>query len=174
MGLLKNAGITAIADVRSAPYSRRNPQFNREDLNVALRGAGLAYSYLGTELGGHPKDPALWRGARPNYERVAATPLFCDGLGRVEKGARAYRIAIMCAEREPLECHRCLLVARALKARRVSVMHILGDGVMEEHTATESRMMAWAKIAGPDMFDDRATRLADAYRKRAGWIWGER
>lgn len=166
--------MTAIADVRSAPYSRRNPQFNKEPLKQALHEAGTVYSPMGDVLGGRPENPALWRGPRPDYERIATSPSFCEGLGRIATGAQDYRIALMCAEKEPLDCHRCLLVARALKERGEPVHHILSDGTIEDHAATEARLLAWAKISSTDMFDQSTARLADAYRKRAGWIWGER
>lgn len=174
LNLLKGAAITAVADVRSAPYSRRNPQFNREPLIETMRQHDISYVYLGAELGGRPQDSGLWRGARPDYERIATSPHFCEGLGRIEKGMANHNIAVMCAEREPLDCHRCLLVARAMKERGITVRHILEGGVIENHDATEARIMAWAKMPSADMFDDPETRLSDAYRKRAGWIWNER
>jgi uncharacterized protein (DUF488 family) len=174
LDLVSAARLTAIADVRSAPYSRRHPQFNREPLREALKARGLFYVYLGEALGGHPKDPALWRGARPEYERMAATPTFCEGLGRIEKGLTEHTIAVMCAEREPLDCHRCVLVARALKARGLEVRHILADGAQEDHAATERRLLDWAGFSGADLFEPADARLADAYRKRGAWMWGEK
>jgi uncharacterized protein (DUF488 family) len=174
LSLLKTHDITAVADVRSTPYSRRNPQFNREPLKDAIQAQGMAYVPLEDQLGGRPRDPALWRFERPDYERIALTPNFCEGLSRIEKGSATQRIAIMCAERDPLDCHRCLLVARALKERGQPVMNILGDGTLEPHDATEARLMQWAKLGSADMFDAPETRLADAYRKRSSWNWGER
>ncbi|MBL8642531.1 MAG: DUF488 domain-containing protein [Rhodospirillaceae bacterium] len=174
LSLLAAANITAVADVRSTPYSRRNPQFNREALKAALAERGIAYVPMEAQLGGRPPDPSLWRFERPDYERIAATPNFCEGLGRIETGAATQRIALMCAERDPLDCHRCLLVGRALKERGTCVLNILGDGALEDQSATEARLLAWAHVASADMFDTPATRLADAYRKRAGWNWGER
>ncbi len=167
-------GITAVADVRSTPYSRRNPQFNREPFKQALHAQGISYVPMEAQLGGRPENPAFWRGERPDYERIAQTPEFCEGLGRVEKGAATQIIAIMCAERDPLDCHRCLLVARALKERGQTVLNILGDGAIERHDATEARLLAWAALSNADMFDTPATRLAAAYRKRSAWNWGER
>ncbi len=174
LSLLNKHGITAVADVRSTPYSRRNPQFNREPLKEAIQIAGMKYVAMEDQLGGRPADPSLWRFERPDYERIAQTPNFCEGLSRVEKGSATQVIAVMCAERDPLDCHRCLLVARALKERGQTVLNILGDGALEPHAATEERLMAWAKLSGADMFDTADTRLADAYRKRSGWNWGER
>jgi uncharacterized protein (DUF488 family) len=172
--LLRGAGITAIADVRSTPYSRRHPQFNKEPLARALKDVGVAYVALGRQLGGHPQDPSHWIGPRPDYARMAQAPAFCEGLGRVLEGAKAYTVALMCAEREPLECHRCVLIARALAARGIEVRHVLADGVIEPQSATEERLLAWADLSGDDLLDGRVTQLGRAYDKRGAWMWGIR
>lgn len=172
--LLGTAGITAIADVRSAPYSRRNPQFNREKLTEALKENGAAYVYLGDALGGRPQDPTLWRGPRPDYERIAKTEIFCEGLGRIETGAAKYALALMCAEKEPLDCHRCVLIARSLAQRNIAVKHLLAGGALETHAETEQRLLSWAKLNEADMFSDKHNLLTQAYQKRADWLWGLR
>ena len=118
LALLRQHAATAVADVRSAPYSRFNPQFNREALRHALTEAGIAYVYLGRELGGRSDNPACYEGGRIRYDRVAETRNFKDGLRRLESGIREHRVALMCAEKEPLHCHRTLLVSQALDARR--------------------------------------------------------
>src|SRR5215475_13186783 len=112
IGLLRGAGVTAVADVRSIPYSRRWPQFGRPALERSLPEAGIGYVFLGAELGGRRDDPALYIDGRIDFDRVAATDSFRAGLDRVEAGAARHRIALMCAEREPLDCHRFLLVSR--------------------------------------------------------------
>jgi len=144
--LLRGAGITAIADVRSIPYSRRWPQFNRPALERSLAAADIAYVFLGAELGGKRDHPALLRDGKPDYDLIAAMPAFRSGLDRVVAGASRYRIALMCAEREPLDCHRFLLVTRRLAERDVPIRHILADGSLEEQVTTERRLAA--KIAG--------------------------
>jgi len=149
--LLRGAGITAVADVRSIPYSRRWPQFGRPALERSLGEAGIAYVFLGAELGGKRDDPALLSDGRVDYDRVAATASFRAGLDRVEEGARHHRSALMCAEREPLDCHRFLLVARRLQERDVPIGHILADGAIERHDATERRLVAAVGLAG-DLF----------------------
>jgi len=137
--MLRDADITAIADVRSVPYSRRWPQFGRGPLERSLADAGIAYVYLGKELGGRPDDPALQRDGKPDYHRMAATPEFHAGLDRVVRGTQRYRIALMCAEREPLACHRFLLVSPPLVERGLAVRHILADGTIEPHEDTAAR-----------------------------------
>ena len=142
LALVQSHGVNAVADVRTAPYSRFNPDFNREPLARRLAAHRIAYVFLGRELGGRPDDPSCYDSGRVSYRRVGATPWFRRGLDRVVRGAARRRIALMCAEREPLECHRTLLVAPALVARGVSVGHILGDGRLETHAGAMDRLLA--------------------------------
>lgn len=128
LALLARHRVTVLADVRSAPYSRFNPHFNREALAAALETAGLGYVYLGRELGGRSDDRSCYENGRIRYDRLARTARFRAGLERVVQDAPGRRLALMCAEREPLRCHRTLLVGRALDERGIDVAHILPDG----------------------------------------------
>jgi uncharacterized protein (DUF488 family) len=129
--LLKAENITALADVRSVPHSRWASQFNKDALAKSLAGEDIAYVFLGQELGGRPKDAALLRHGKPDYAAMARSEPFRAGIARVLEGARTYRIALMCAERDPIDCHRFLLVARELAALGASVCHILASGDVE-------------------------------------------
>jgi uncharacterized protein (DUF488 family) len=149
--LLSAAGISALADVRSQPHSRWASQFNKHGLAATLPAAGIAYAYLGRELGGHPTDPALLNGGRPDYAAMARSDGFRTGVERVMEGARTYRIALMCAERDPVDCHRFLLIARHLAARDIAVTHILSSGELETQDDTESRFAA--RKGGKDLFE---------------------
>jgi uncharacterized protein (DUF488 family) len=167
VALLQGAGATAVADVRSLPWSRRHPQFGRERLSATLRGAGIAYVFLGEELGGRPQSRDFYRNGVADYEMMARTESFQHGLDRVLAGAARYRIALMCAEHDPLDCHRCLLVARALAERRIDIGHVMSDGTVDPHAAIEDRLLAFAGSDAADLFAPRAERLAAAYRARA-------
>lgn len=160
--LLTTNGITAVADVRSSPYSRFNPQFNHEGLESALKQHGIAYVFLGRELGARSEDPSCYKDGRVQYGRLARTELFQSGINRVLKGAESHAIALMCAEKEPLECHRTLLVSRVLAERGVAVMHILGDGTAQPHDATMSRLFRMTGVPETDMFVSREDLLAQA------------
>src|SRR5271166_3609052 len=118
------AEIGVVVDVRSHPVSRL-PHFSRAELKQRLNAAGIGYIFLGLELGGRP------RGGVPDYERMAASPLFAEGLAKVEEMAARTRPALMCSEHEPLNCHRCLLVGRRLAERDNGLAHILRDGTIE-------------------------------------------
>ena len=129
--LLRGRGIEALADVRSAPYSRHNPQFKKETLQSSVEQAGLRYVWLGAELGGRPPEPEFYDAkGHARYDRVAATERFQTGLEGLLTGAAAYRVAIMCSEEDPARCHRRLLVTRALVTRDVEVRHIRGNGTV--------------------------------------------
>jgi uncharacterized protein (DUF488 family) len=166
VALLKAGGVTAIADVRSVPLSRWCPWFSRKPLAERLAAEGIAYLWLGDALGGRPREPQLYRDGVADYEAMAATPRFRAGLDRLLGEIGRHRLCLLCAEREPLDCHRCLLVARALAERSLAAGHLRPDGTIEPHAATEERLLELAGAEG-DLFRDRATRLADAYRLRA-------
>ena len=168
IGLLRQYGITAVTDVRSAPYSRHYPQFNGESLAASLKRAGIAYVFLGEELGARPEDPACYDNGQVDFGHLAAREQFKRGLDRVITGSDKYRIALMCAEKEPLECHRTILVCRNLKAQGLSIKHILADGTLEDHRDTEVRLL---KAVGCErsLFDQGTSGLEmldRAYAKR--------
>lgn len=165
--LLRQHGITALCDVRSAPYSRMNPQFNREELERALSGQGIQYRFLGKELGARSSDPRCYEAGKVQYERLAETALFQYGLKRVVKGMKeGFRIVLMCAEKEPLECHRAILVARHLAALGIDVSHIHADGGLETHDAALSRLALLLNLPEHDMFHSRQELLVNVYRKQ--------
>jgi uncharacterized protein (DUF488 family) len=139
LALLEGAGVSAIADVRSRPVSRFVPHFNRENLQAALAERAISYQFLGRELGGRPDDPALMRKGKPDYAAMARMPAFAAGLARVIEAATTDRVALLCAERDPIDCHRFLLVGRELATRNVPVAHILANGAIEPHADTERR-----------------------------------
>ncbi len=167
--LLKQHGITALCDVRSIPYSRVNPQFNRDRLKRALQQSGIVYVFLGKELGGRTEDPSCYFHGKVRYERIAKTDLFRKGLERVREGMKQYRIALMCAEKDPIECHRTILVARQLDELKLQVKHILEDSSLESHDHALNRLLRRLNLSDSDMFRSREEMLQDAYR-----IQGER
>ncbi len=167
IALLRQHGITALCDVRSKPYSRINPQFNREPLEEALLAQGIEYRFLGKELGARSDDPRCYEGGKVQYDRLAETDLFRQGLKRVLRGVKEdFRIALMCAEKEPLECHRTILVARHLTALGVAVTHIHADGRLETHDDALSRLARAVNLPEDDMFHPREELLAEAYRRQ--------
>jgi uncharacterized protein (DUF488 family) len=164
--LLKIAGVNAIADVRSSPFSRHFPHFSQIQLRTRLRQDGISYVFLGKELGGRPDSQSLFRDGVADYEAMAATKAFVEGLDRLINGAAIHRIAMMCSEHDPLDCHRCLLVARRLSERGLKVGHILPQGEVASHQQTEERLLKLEGFGAEDLFLSRQERLANAYRQR--------
>lgn len=152
VALLKRHQVTAVVDVRSVPFSRFNPQFNKESLERSLRQQQIHYVFLGRELGARSDDPTCYVDGRVRYDLLARTGVFVAGIERVIHGAERYRLALMCAEREPLECHRTLLVARALEKRGLQVAHILSDGTLESNAHAMNRLLDLTGLPHEDLF----------------------
>lgn len=130
--LLRLHDIQVLVDVRSQPYSAYATQFAAAPLKEALVRAGIRYLFLGRELGGRPRDPSCYDpDGRVDYARVAATPLFREGIARLQRGIDRYRVALLCAEENPAGCHRRRLVGRVLETTGVAVLHIRGSGELE-------------------------------------------
>lgn len=164
--LLKLHDVSAIADVRSAPYSRLHPEFNREALADSLRDHGIAYVFLGRELGARSLDPACYENGRVQYRRLAQTAQFRGGLERILTGAQSHRIALLCAEKEPLACHRMVLVARELEALGATVQHIHADGQLESHGDALHRLLTTFGMQDTDLFRTREEVLDEAYARQ--------
>lgn len=156
IALLKRYGVTCIADVRSAPYSRHSPQFNRESLALVLQNANIEYMYLGKELGARRVDGYSYDTDRLSFEQIAKTEEFKTGLQRLIAATSEHRAALMCAEKEPLECHRSILICRHLKGHNLCIRHILQDGNVEDHLNTERRLVKTLKIE-PTLFEPSNT-----------------
>lgn len=137
--LLRQHDVTLVADVRSQPYSRWAPQFNRETLEDDLRGAGIAYHFIGDALGGRPSDPALYTAGRPDYGRMERADAYQRGIKRLLDLTSTERVAMMCGEGDYQQCHRHLLVTQTLLKRGARVLHIKPDGrtVEAERTAEQ-------------------------------------
>ena len=162
--LLLRQRIDEVADVRSSPYSRYATHFNHNDLQQALEGIGIGYVFLGGELGGRPPDHSCYdSNGQVQYDRVAETDSFDDGIRRVTRRADECRVVLLCTEKEPLECHRTLLVANALVERDVSVEHILSDGSLESHADAMERLLDIFKLPhNGDMFRSRDDTFNEA------------
>lgn len=139
--LLQKHQVTAVADVRSHPYSRHLPHFNQALLKCALLDAGISYVFLGRELGARPNDSTCYVNGKALYEKIASTELFSKGIKRVLKGAEKYKIALMCAEKDPITCHRSILVGQHLRNLNIDISHIQKNGDLESHQHLEERLL---------------------------------
>ncbi|MGK7939180.1 MAG: DUF488 family protein [Crocosphaera sp.] len=141
ISFLKQHNITALADVRSAPYSKYRPNFNKDNLKNNLLNSGIQYVFLGQELGARPQDKSCYIDGKALYENIAKTELFYQGIDRIIKGSHSYNIALMCAEKDPITCHRSILVCQHLKQFTLEINHILQDGSLESHQQLEDRLL---------------------------------
>lgn len=130
--LLQRYQVKVLVDVRSQPYSRWVPDFNRESLTRALEEAGLTYLFMGDSLGGRPSDASLYDSGqaegRPDYERLAEEPSFQAGAEELLDLARSGTVAMMCSEGDHRHCHRALLITPSLLALGARVIHVQPDG----------------------------------------------
>ncbi|MDX1649897.1 MAG: DUF488 domain-containing protein, partial [Myxococcota bacterium] len=172
--LLRGQEVTTVADVRSVPWSRRHPWFQRAPLARALEEAGIAYLFLGEALGARPREPALRDASgRADFARIAATGRFRAGLARVRELAARERPALLCAERDPADCHRTLLVCRHLRRDpALRILHLLADGRLEPHADTERRLLRRAGLAQAELFadDDPVERAYDRLGRRIAHV----
>ena len=167
--LLVGHRIEEVLDVRSSPHSRFNPHFNRRALETTLDKAGVGYGFMGDTLGGRPADPSCYdREGRVQYDRLAETDAFKAGIRQVIRRAGDRRTVLMCSEKEPLHCHRTLLIARVLTEGGLGISHILADGGLEDHAAAMDRLLDRFKLPRDgDMFCSRERHIADALGRQA-------
>jgi uncharacterized protein (DUF488 family) len=140
IGLLRRTNITLVVDVRSAPYSRHAPQFNREALAAAVERAGMEYAWMGAELGGKREPPV-------SLDCIARTSGFRQGIRRLAELAAGRKVVIVCGEENPARCHRRMLITPALARLGVEVVHIRGDGRVQ----TDAEV-AWEVSGGQEEF----------------------
>jgi hypothetical protein len=175
--LLRAAGVTAVADVRSQPFSQRYTQFNRPELQRSLADVDIVYAFLGRELGGRPSDSSLYDlEGRVNYERVRQTKAFREGIERLRHAVEDFTVALLCSEEDPLVCHRGLMIAPALVEEGILPNHLRGDGTTETTAQFEDRLLAETKIglgivdglfADVVSEEERRNILVEAYRAQA-------
>ncbi|HVT82853.1 MAG TPA: DUF488 domain-containing protein [Phycisphaerae bacterium] len=164
--LLLRHGVTAIADVRSQPYSQYTPQFNRETLEQVLALRKIKYVFLGRELGARREERECYVAGQARYDLIRTLPAFVQGLERLRRGVAKERIAMMCSEKDPLTCHRTILVCRELRAE-MEIQHVLEDGALEAQSAAETRLLALMGLPEGDLFHDRSELIERAYDKQA-------
>lgn len=140
--LLHKYQITALADVRSHPYSRYLPHFNKNYLQKVCKNSHINYVFLGEELGARTKDQKCYINGKAVYEKIAATELFKQGIKRIIKGSKNYTIALMCAEKDPITCHRAILICQHLRKYDLEINHILSNGTIESHQDLEDRLLS--------------------------------
>ena len=167
VSLLTRHGVDVVADVRSHPYSRFHRQFNRDTFAELLNRAGIQYVFLGRELGARRSERESYEGKQARYDRIARLPAFREGLERLRHGFGSHRIALVCAEKDPITCHRTVLVCRQLRSDPIEIQHILNDGSIETMEQSESRLLEVVGLPTADLFQDRSELIEQAYDLQA-------
>lgn len=162
LSLLESSEINMVVDVRSAPFSRMFPQFNQEILKKSLSDNSIGYLFLGDQIGGRSNDPDDYLDGQVIYKALANKEAFKTGIERLKEGSAKYRIALMCSEKEPLDCHRTLLVSQALASSDIVVGHIHADGTVEAHGDALVRLLSLHNLSSPDLFSDDTGRVQEA------------
>ncbi len=149
---LRQYAIEFLLDVRSRPFSRYKPDFSKEALDSHLRRAGIRYVFMGDTLGGRPDDPTCYDAeGKVDYTEVEERAFFQTGLDRVASAhAQGLRVALMCSEGKPENCHRSKLIGKSLAARGIPVLHI------DENGALLAQEDVLARLTGgqPSLFGD--------------------
>ncbi len=165
---LKSHDVDVLLDVRSSPFSRYAPQFNRPALAEWIAFAGMRYVFGGKSLGGRPEDESMYEHGRASYSRMSKSHSFAAALRRLVVLAKAHSVALLCAEPDPLECHRFLLVSRVLHLNGIGVTHILPGGLAEEHADAERRMVRTLGLSQGNLFDVTTDVIRSAYEIQEG------
>jgi uncharacterized protein (DUF488 family) len=153
LGLLRQHRVQVLVDTRSYPFSKFAPHFEATQLKKAVTTIGMKYLFLGKELGGRPKGSEFYDDdGHVLYSRVAESPLFLDGIKRLETGVTKYRVALLCSEEDPSDCHRRLLVGRVLHRRGILLDHIRGDGRIQTEAELRAEGLS-GRATQPSFFD---------------------
>jgi uncharacterized protein (DUF488 family) len=161
--LFSKHAVELVCDVRSTPFSRFDPQFNRGVIEGRLRQRGIQYLFLGYALGARPKDPNVIVDGKVSYERLAHAGYFLRGLSHVCDLAQKQVLALMCCEKDPIDCHRTILVARRLVEAGRSVQHIRDTGEVESHEQAMARLVERLGIK-PTLFCPNLDVISTAYQ----------
>jgi uncharacterized protein (DUF488 family) len=167
VALVQRQQIACLADVRSHPYSRFAPHFNREALQSSIEACGIRYEFLGAALGGRPRrEDQFDAEGHALYDRMAMEPAFREGIDQLLRGASEHRLALLCSCGQPHECHRRLLVGKVLCDRGAELCHILPDGhVLTERSVELRKDHAQDMLFGHDELPWRSTRSVSPRRR---------
>src|SRR3990172_8734176 len=145
--LLQDCSVDLLIAVRSQPRSSRFPQFSQPGFDKMIEGAGIGYLFLGEELGGRPDDPDAYRqDGVVDYRARRKSYAFQAGVERVLNELQHASCALLCAEEDPLECHRFLMICPELVQMGIRPLHIRkgsqSQSMTESQEDAEKRLLA--------------------------------
>ncbi len=162
---LKKYSIAVLADVRSSPYSQFRPEFNREALQSMLEKENIRYNFLGDKCGARTTDRECYINGKVDYFRLSKNPQFLEGISFLKQNSATTRITLMCAEKDPIACHRTILICRNLRTEELDIKHILADGALEDNRDSEKRLLSLYRMGTTDLFKSGAELVEEAYNK---------
>ena len=169
IALLKTYEIRVVIDVRSSPYSSYCPQFNQDALVLVLKESDIDYVYLGDELGARPDNACCYENGRVSFLKIIKSDSFNNGIQKVLCEMQNHKIVLLCSEKDPIDCHRTIIISHFLSRYGIHIKHILENGAIEEHYETEKRLLKTMKIER-SLFEQDATEeslIEEAYSKQA-------
>lgn len=170
--ILHSHSIEMLIDIRSAPYSKYCSQFDKDVIELILINNGIKYIFLGSELGARPKDENCYISGRVSFVRLKDSEHFKRGILSVIEQSSKYRIAIMCSEKEPINCHRAILISRVLEQQGHTIKHILDENELLDHKELEAQLLKKFKIE-KTLFDTESSgqlNLQEAYQEQEKMI----
>ena len=165
--VLTKHGINAIADVRSVPYSKFKPEYNSDKLKTKLKNSSIEYVFLGDLCGGRIDAQECYNNGKADYGVIAKHPTFQEGIERIKKGLEKYRIALLCAEKDPIFCHRLILICRHLRTDGIKIFHIIDSKSILTQSECEERLLKLFKLDQPELFRDVNDQITEAYNRQA-------
>lgn len=165
--------IDVVCDVRSTPFSAYKPDFSRAPFKAHLNKVGVKYKFLGDQLGARPSDRSCYVAGQATYERISKSDFFLEGLKRIKTGIRSLNLALVCSERDPIECHRAILVCRNLPEIYDCITHIHTDGRTESQSDLDERLVDMFGLTPPPLLQrdgDWPKAVSNAYVKQADAI----
>ena len=166
INLLLANQIELVIDVRSAPYSKLYPHFNRNPLEVSLTKNSIKYTFLGDSVGGRSNNIKDYSKGRVMYKKIAEKKEYISSINTMIQNSSKYKIVLMCSEKEPLECHRTLLISRSIETHMVKILHIHRDGQIESQSEAIQRLLKIWKLDSPNLFGEDAERIDEAFTKQ--------
>ena len=166
--ILQNYSIDIVVDIRSAPYSKYCPQFNKKTVEQVLNNGGIKYLFLGKELGARPDSPECYEHYRVQFDKLKETELFKQGIERIKDSINNFIVTLMFSEKDPFNWHRTILVSRVLTGEGIEVRHILDENKTASQNEIEEQLQKKFKLE-PLLFDPpdaKQARIDEAYRKQ--------
>jgi len=168
VNLLLANKIELLIDVRSTPYSKIYPHFNMSPLEVSLTNNSIKYIFLGNSLGGRSNSISDYSEGRVMYDRLAQKEEYISSINELISISAKYKTVLMCSEKEPLECHRALLISKSIEMHNMKIFHIHRDGYIESQSEAIQRLLKIWKLDTPNLFGEDIERIDEALAKQAG------